>query len=322
MTSTLLCNLAKAEYFGKLKCWSCGWGGDHLDAIIAVLGLSDDPAGTESSKKAITKAMDWLDGQHQADPIRPPKPVSTHTPPALNVSLLSFAHQAYVERSDAVAVYLANRGLASVMDTFSLGSTDAPNFPLGVLPQRWDAERNHVHTHRNFLNRLIIPYLLTSGDIADVNARALGDQNPKYLKANKPQGSAIKPYLLDMMLDMGAEELWLTEGELDCLSLHAALPGIAACAIPGTQTLSDDYLTQFDGKKVFIVMDNDAAGKAARPELESRLKPYAEVIVQAYVHPDFNDINEMLKIRGRKFSAGYWEAVRKDAVKSKVHRTR
>ncbi|SEJ93513.1 Toprim domain-containing protein [Deinococcus reticulitermitis] len=123
-----------------------------------------------------------------------------------------------------------------------------------------------------------------------------------------------------MMLNM-SDQLFIAEGELDALSLQAALPGVAAAAIPGTQTLARDDEPLFEGKDVILVMDNDDAGRKARAELEKRLRPYARSVTQAYVHPDFSDVNEQLVKRGRKWSAGYWEAVRTEAVKRKVFRT-
>ncbi|TDE87357.1 toprim domain-containing protein [Deinococcus sp. S9] len=298
----------RGRYAGKFKCWACGISGDVVDLVAVALGVK---AGA---------ALDWLDGQQRADPMPKPKPRVEREAPKLNEDLYPFAFQAYHERSDAAALWLANRGLAPVMDAFFLGSTDAPGFPVSLLPQKWDSETGRVYQHKNFLNRLVIPYLMPDGSVPFVNARALGEAKPKYLKASRPQGGCVPPYLLHMMLEM-SDQIFLAEGEVDALSLHVALPGVAAAAIPGTQTLSERDEPLFEGKDIVIVMDNDAAGVKAREELERRLRPYARSVTQAYVHPDHNDINEQLVKRGRKWNAGYWEAVRTEAVKRKVYRT-
>ncbi|SEJ90170.1 Toprim domain-containing protein [Deinococcus reticulitermitis] len=299
----------RGKHAGKFKCWSCSEArGDVVDLVRLALGLST------------IQALDWLDGQQRTAPMPKAAPRVEKEAPVINEDLHPFAFQAHVERSDDAARWLAQRGLAGVMDTFFLGSTDAPGFPVSLLPDKWDPDTGRIYKHKNFRNRLVIPYLMPDGSVPFVNARALGDQKPKYLKASRPQGGSISPYLLHMMLNM-SDQLFIAEGELDALSLQAALPGVAAAAIPGTQTLARSDEPLFEGKDVILVMDNDEAGVRARVELEKRLSPYARSVTQAYVHPDFVDINEQLVKRGRKWSAGYWEAVRTEAVKRKVFRT-
>ncbi|RJF76144.1 toprim domain-containing protein [Deinococcus cavernae] len=298
----------RGKHTGRFKCWSCNCSGDVVDLVSVALGLK------------IGDAISWLDGQNKAEPIKKTEPRVERDAPTLNEDLYPFAFQAYQERTDDAAMWLANRGLAPVMDLFFIGSTDARGFPTSLLPDKWDAESGRIYKHKNFLNRIVVPYLMPNGDVPYVNARALGDQKPKYLKAARPQGGSIPPYLMHMMLAM-SDQIFVTEGEIDCLSLHAALPGVAACAIPGTQTLSVDDEVLFEGKDIILVMDNDEAGKKARAALEERLTPYTRSITQAYVHPDFNDVNEQLVKRGRKWNSGYWEAVRTEAVKRKVYRT-
>ena len=297
----------RGRYAGKFKCWVCNARGDVIDLVALALKMT--PA----------QALDWLDGEGRRAPLPPPRVVPGPDVQPLNTDLTSFAQAAYTRRSDAAARWLVSRGLASVMDLFRLGRTDAPGFDVSLLPQNYDRETGRIYQHKNFLNRVVIPYIDPVG-VSYVNARALGEQKPKYLKPARPQGGAVPPYLLHMMLEM-SEQIFVTEGELDCLSLHAALPGVAACAVPGTQTLSERDELLFEDREVIIVMDNDDAGIKARAELERRLLPYARSVTQAYVHADFSDVNEQLVKRGKKWSAGYWEAVRTEAAGKKVYRT-
>ena len=296
------------KYAGRFKCFACSIQGDVVDLASLVLGCD------------LPSALSWLDGQARREPLPKPKPHAPLDVAPLNEDLTSFASEAFHRRSDAAVAWLVSRGLGPVMDTFRLGSTDAPGFDVALLPQNHDKQTGRAYQHKNFLNRLIIPYLTPISGVSYVNARALGEQKPKYLKPARPQGGGARPYLLDMMLAM-SDEILIAEGELDCLSIHAALPGVAACALPGTQTLRQGDELLFEDKKVFIVMDNDAAGLKAREELERRLQPYARSVSQLHLPPQYNDVNELLVGEGRRYTTGYLDACIKEAVKRKVYRT-
>ena len=304
------------KYQGRYICRVCPKDpgeGDVIDLVKRFLRLESD-----------LQAALWIKDENRRDPVPPPKAQKAKTDyPVVNDSLMEFAFQAHVERTDAAYRYLHSRGLARVADDFKLGSTDAPGFPQVVLPRWWDEDSGRLSPHRNFLNRLVIPYLQPDGGVRYVNARAMGDQKPKYLKAQKPHESGqMPPYLLDLVLDSGATDVFITEGEFDCLSMYACMTGVSACAIPGVNGLTDMHLPRFQGRRVFILMDNDDAGKVARTELERRLIPFARQLFQAYIPAEFNDVNTMLVARGRTWCAGYFEAVIRKAVREVVARKR
>lgn len=299
------------KYQGRYICRVCPKDpgeGDVIDLVKRYLGLESDVA-----------AARWIRGEDRREPIPPPRPQKVVNAPVLNDDLAGFALEAYLERTDYAYDWMERRGIARVADQFKLGSTDALGFPQVVLPRYWDHDSGRVSAHKNFLNRLIIPYLQPDGEVNYVNARALGEQKPKYLKAQKPHESGqMPPYLLDLVLDSGAEDIWASEGEVDCLSLYACMDAISACALPGVSSLNDMHLPKFQGRRVFIVMDNDEAGRTARADLERRLLPFARQVYHAYVPHEFNDVNEMLVKRGRKWCAGFWEGALRKAVREVV----
>ncbi len=307
------------KYQGRFICRACPKDpgeGDVVDLVKRVLNLTDD-----SRHSADVRAALWIKGEDRRAPIAPPREQKVYDAPTLNEDLTAFAFQAHVELTDKARFWLMRRGLGPVIETFSLGSTDAAGFPESLLPDYYAADRNRVVKHTNFRNRVVIPYIGVGPDVAYVNARALDDRKPKYLKAQTPHKSAeTPPYLLEAILAEGADDIWLCEGELDCLSLYAARPDIHACAIPGVATLHDKYLPMFSGRRVWIVMDNDNPGMAARKDLERRLLPFARCLHHVFLPDDVNDLNQMLVKHGRRYVAGYWEACVRKAVRRTVFR--
>jgi|GEM_PF-3908884 len=302
------------KHAGRYKCWACGndprAAGDSIDLVRFVMNF-DSPMD----------AVRWLTGEDRREPIARPKDVITLEAPVINEDLTAFAHQAYVERSDAVLEYLRKRRLLKIVDRFRLGSTDSPSFPRDLLPLYWDSESGKTMPHKNFLNRLIIPYLQPDGVVRHVNARALGDKKPKYLKKQQPHRKAENPpYLLEYALDVGGEDIWITEGELDALSVYVAQPHFAVAGIPGVACLEPRYLPEFEGRRVWIMLDNDAAGLAARKAYEEMLRPYADVH-QVHLPEAFNDVNQALVEQGAEWLRGYTDAAVKKALRKTVRRT-
>lgn len=304
----------KGKYQGRYICRVCPKNpgeGDVIDLVRRVLKLEND-----------TKAALWIKGEQQREPIEPPKPKSNLIAPAINEDLAAFAFQAHVELSHRARFWLTRRGLGQIIDDFQLGSTDAPSFPKSLLPQYWSEEKNATWADKRFLNRIIIPYIGPTDDIPYVNARTLlPDVKPKYLKPQSPHRTAYTPpYLLDALIAEGVDDIVITEGEVDALSIYAARPDMYACAIPGVNGLMEQHVAKFAGVRVWIIMDNDDAGLTARKELERRLRPVARSLHHIYVAPEFNDVNEMLVKRGRKWVAGYIEACVRKAVRKSVFR--
>lgn len=285
--------------------------GDVIDLVKRVLKLDSD-----------LKAAQWIAGEDARAPIAAPPPKRNDFP-VLNEDLTGFAFQARLELSQRARFWLRRRGLTpEVIEDFALGSTDAPGFSTSVLPDYWDDKSGRISKHRNFLNRIVIPYIEDSPNVRFVNARALGEQKPKYLKAQTPHKvQTSPPYLLDALIAEGVDDLWITEGELDALSLYSARPqDIAACAIPGVNGLMDAHLPKFSGRRVWVIADNDDAGRKARVEIERRLYPFARVIHQVHLPPEYNDVNQMLVQAGRKYLAGYIEACIRKAVRRTTFR--
>ena|SRR3989344_5698110 len=103
---------------------------------------------------------------------------------------------------------------------------------------------------------LYIPYNTPNGSLLFKKKR----REPSYEGSNKylyPTGSHITLYpRCDLS---GSEEWFLTEGELDTLTLESY--GIAAVTAGVVTSFKPEFVNYFKGKKVYICYDNDPKGK-------------------------------------------------------------
>lgn len=97
----------------------------------------------------------------------------------------------------------------------------------------------------------------------------------------------------------GEEEIFIVEGEIDCLTLHECgiypVVSVPNGASMGNQKLEylDNCWQQFEqAKKIVLAIDNDAAGMALREELARRLGK--ERCYQISYPEDCKDVNEVL----------------------------
>lgn len=124
--------------------------------------------------------------------------------------------------------------------------------------------------------------------------------NVKYRDSQKnfklSAGSELIFYNLDSIKD--AKEIVIVEGEIDCLSyIQAGIENVVS--VPNGATLNRQNLTYLDNcidyfpddAKIYLALDNDAAGNALRDELARRLG--TERCYKVYFN-DCKDANESL----------------------------
>lgn len=134
-------------------------------------------------------------------------------------------------------------------------------------------------------------------------------RNVKYRDKDKNfklhKGAELILYNLDCVAD--AEEVWITEGEVDCLSLLEV--GIPAVSVPNgaNDKLSylDNYIHLFKGK-IHIAVDNDMKGRQLREALADRFGRERSDYVEFGEHKDANDFlkfegHEALKKQAKEF---------------------
>jgi hypothetical protein len=146
-----------------------------------------------------------------------------------------------------------------------------------------------------FSGRLIIPYTDEFG-MYYFNARALGDQFPKYL--NPPQEVGVKASHVLFPYDDQADVLYVTEGAIDALSLKQA--GVEATCTNGSSPshIQGRYLKEFKGR-IVVAYDNDEAGREGVERFERMRKRLCMPEI-SYVFPPagYKDWNSLLVEEG------------------------
>lgn len=109
------------------------------------------------------------------------------------------------------------------------------------------------------------------------------------------KGAELVLYNLDAIED----EVWIVEGEMDCLSMIEA--GITSCvSVPNgagnNLQYLDGYIDRFDGKKIHICTDNDLKGRELREALANR---FGKERCDYVVFDDCKDANEYLILNGK-----------------------
>ncbi len=141
-----------------------------------------------------------------------------------------------------------------------------------------------------FYRHLLIP-VITRGHVVQIRGRVWGEsKGGKYLSG---PGEVVRAFNMDS-LD-GAEEVILTEGEIDCIRLHEVLQAstdvrarkIAVVGLPGTNAWPedlDDYLAivrrGHEGgiKRIYIGFDSDEPGRLAAEKLRERHGTRARIL--------------------------------------------
>lgn len=217
----------------RIKCFRCGWGGDILDVAGEVLGLTNIFQKLE--------AVEALTGAG----IITPTPPKHRSPPKMPKDYSDFIAKANAQVSETD--YFLQRGLSpGIIDRFQLGYT--PSFCAGE--NLWWAAA-------------IIP----NGQ----NAFTARNTDPAADKANRYRKKGEAP-VFNLAALYGAEPCFVTEGEIDALSIIEA--GGAAVAL-GSAADWGKLIAQVTAKKptvrLLLAQDNDEAGQAATVELMEAL---------------------------------------------------
>ena len=146
-----------------------------------------------------------------------------------------------------------------------------------------------------YKDRVIIPYTDSFG-MYYFNARALGDQFPKYL--NPPQEQGVKASHVLFPYNESADTLYITEGAIDALTLKKC--GVEATCTNGSSPshIQGRYLKEFEGKLV-VAYDNAEAGREGVQRFERMRKRLCMPEIH-FVHPPapYKDWNSLYLDKG------------------------
>lgn len=254
---------------GLYYCFGCGASGDAIKFVM------------ETEAMAFPEALDYL-----AERFGVPKPETAKAKERPRpIEALEFAVKFFHEKllsgeASPALEYLKSRGVAvEGVNDFALGYAPGNNallraahlegFGVDELAAAGLVSRNQDGDWFDFFrHRIVFPVYSPSGrNILGFSARALGDEEPKYLNTSET------PYFKKGELLYGlwrarqeirkAEEALLVEGNLDVILAHQAGFRNAVAPLGTALTPSQARLLRKYAGKVVIAFDGDEAGKAA-----------------------------------------------------------
>lgn len=295
-----------------LKCFGCGFSGDIIDlyqkqtgadynTALSLLanetGITIDPYrpdrnGTEAARSDFKGADDKI----------PTKGTKAATEGAERATDGTADYRAYYRecaeriKEPAAAAYLKSRGI-------SLATAAA--YWIGFDPQADPAGAGHPTP------RLIIPTTR-----AHYIARSIDAQTaPQYRKMN-PKGSSPGIFNGGALYAQGAQEVFVTEGAFDALSILEA--GAAAIALNSTSN-ADALLKRLETKRteatLILCLDNDDAGRKATDTIRKGLQRLNIAYITANISGSYKDPNEHLQNDRDGFIEAIQEAQRQNAPK-------
>ena len=258
----------------KFYCFGCGAGGDVLDFVGRMEGLT------------LPEAIRRLDDGAGSAPVvacRPaPAPLQSTPPlPPRDPALLTAAVRFYAGqlRRDPVArAYLASRGVGlDAAMRLGLGYASGNGLRPYLDSLGFSADRQHdsglflERGSERFAGMVVVPNF-ANGLVRWLTGRAVDARaKPRFQAVPGP-----KPVLGLSRLGPAPKAVVLTEGVFDYLALAGW--GYPACAALGTQGL-DKTAAAFRGcPRVFLAFDSDGAGLEAAEGLKQLLGRRATVV--------------------------------------------
>lgn len=201
-----------------------------------------------------------------------------------------YYHQALNDHSRAVSYFEQERGLnRETIKKFRLGWADGNVTPF--LKQRGFSDDEirgaglvYGGGSEFFNNVFVIPYYFGTTCVG------LRQKEPGG-KYRQPSGWTQRLFNLDALQD--ADEIVITEGEFDCMVAEQL--GFSAVACPGASQWQESWNDYFKkAKRVWVVFDNDEAGRLGADKICASLGPKAKpAIIPPQKPDDYDDHNDI-----------------------------
>jgi DNA primase len=198
-----------------------------------------------------------------------------------------------------------------VLESRGVDRRTAERFSLGFAPDSFDALKSHFRsrdvdekelsaagllverddgrTWDRFRNRIMFPITNRDGRIVGFGARALGDQQPKYL--NSPQTAIFDKrnlmYALDKAYDdiRSRREIVIVEGYMDAIAAHQHGFENVVATMGTALTVNQVSSLRRYVDRVYLALDSDAAGQLATLRGLDAVRESFSDDVRAVVHP-------------------------------------
>jgi DNA primase catalytic core len=266
------------KYF---HCFSCGVGGDVFRFIELFEGKSFRQVLSELAQQVGLSVPSPSPGDLQ----------DAEEKRAISDILRYTAWFYYQTLSDEAREYLNKRGITDETIANSwIGYANGGlykylvsdwNFPLDLCLKAGVLKKSSNGMVRDYFNGRVIFPNFKHGQVMHLSARSLDDQEPRYLHL-----PGEMHYLFNEDA-LSANEVYVAEGILDCLSLIQA--GYPAVAIYGTGGFKREYLSKFSRcRTIYLCLDADDAGREAAIRVGGIIGEQARVVQL----PDGFDLND------------------------------
>ncbi len=281
-------------------CFGCRASGDVIDFVRRVEGLSFRDALERLGGHrdgGMSPAGQAGQGYDTPNPSRPERARAGASSEPLSLDdrmILTAACAVYHEtllRTPKVLQYLEERGIGlPVARRYRLGFSDGRSLRRYLQRRRLSLRRatelglfwpRHGRGE-TMAGRIVIPELRGAQCVWMVGRALEEDRQPKY------RGLSLPKPVLGYEAVRGRPRVFVTEGAFDYLT--GVSWGLAICALLGTQVKAERLAFLERARRVFIVFDNDGAGREAASDLARRLGQRARVVVLPEGVKDLNDL--------------------------------
>jgi DNA primase len=321
---------------GFYKCFGCGKGGSVYNFLMDMEGLSFPEAIRRVAEITGVMLPEPVDDQQyeRAKKKKEEKKKLADQVIELNRTAMEFWEselQGKSKNAREARAYLAARGISDeTQKTFRIGfSPDSWDSLLNVLKETGADEKLLEqsglvirHEERNslydrFRGRIMFPVLDVDGNPIAFGARAMGDEQPKYLNSPETPAYVKGQHLYGLFHSKNEirqkKFAILVEGYLDLISLCEHGVRNTAASLGTAFTPEQSRLLSRFTKRVVINYDGDDAGvKAARRAIEHLLPQDFEIKV--LVLPNKQDPDDFIRENGadayndaRGKAQSFWE---------------
>jgi DNA primase len=261
-------------------CFGCGAGGDVIDFVARINGLSFKEAAARLASPGSRRGSPAPAGPQS------PARIGGITPREAETVEVAVRHyHAALLASNVALGYLQSRGIKlETARQHRLGFAD------GALAESLRKGRTNLGVGRSIgllhgegdamLGRLVVPEL-RAGKAVWLTGRSTDGREPRYLNVRLP-----KPLL--GLEQVRGDEVVLVEGPFDWLS--ASQWGLPAVALAGSHVSPSTVRVLSRFRRVYLALDNDEAGLRASAQLKEALAGKARRLQLPQGVKDVNDL--------------------------------
>src|SRR4051812_30278993 len=303
---------------GFYKCFGCGKGGSVYNFLMEMEGLNFPEAIKRVAEITGVMLPEPIDDEQFARTKKKKeekKKLDDEVIDLNRVAMEFWESELDGKRAKAAREYLENRGISlETQKTFRIGySPDTWDSLLNVLKDKGADEKlieqsglvalqeERKTLYDRFRGRIMFPVLDIDGNPVAFGARAMGNDEPKYLNSPETPAYIKGQHLYGLFHSRNEIRLKkfaiLVEGYLDLISLYEHGITNTAASLGTAFTPEQSKLLSRFTKRVVINYDGDDAGiKAARRAIEHLLPHDFEIKV--LVLPDGQDPDDFVRQHG------------------------